>query len=76
MIVSPVNHGNTRLAIHEVIENKVAIRSNACASESLFNQRDDHRDRLRTTDQRISEFARMHFHELYRSSGRVRELYN
>jgi hypothetical protein len=71
-----VNYGNTRLAIHEVIENKVSIRSNAGASESLFNQWDDQRDGLRTADQRIFEFARVHFHELFRSSGRVGELYN
>src|SRR3954465_256398 len=67
MIVSSVNDGNARLAIHEVIEKEGAIRSNAGASESLFNQWNDHRDRLRTTDQRISEFARVHFHELHRS---------
>jgi hypothetical protein len=71
-----VNHSNTRLAVHEVIEDKVAIRSDACASESLFNQRDDQSNGLRTADQRIFEFARVHFHELFRSSGRVGELYN
>ena len=76
MIVSPVNHCNAGLTVHEVIENKVAIRRNAGTSESLFNQRDDHRDGLRPADQRIFEFARVHFHQMFRSFGRVRELYN
>jgi hypothetical protein len=33
MIVSTVNHGNTRLAIHEMIENKIAF-GNAGASRA------------------------------------------
>src|SRR3954465_2854659 len=35
VIVSTMNDGNARLAIHEMIENEIAIRRNAGTSESL-----------------------------------------